>query len=242
MSYSLFLNRYVNVKLNGFLIEPTRLPITGSDKISTAVQNFQYENVYLELIAGLSDRKSGWTTESAGWYIVCNGRVVVNADKTNLTGWGLFGPQYVSKYRAFLGLAFFFCQDPAKLPWTTTKRGLNVESIVYQKARKEMAAISRPVFTFLNDMYSNEDVEEVEERRMVETLEPVELKDIRLKPNTGFTVLMEKPKKSNIVTVQFRVDKSKINKIKKRINKPNISAGNVGLYALDYFIKNECPE
>jgi hypothetical protein len=242
ISYSLFLSRYVNVKLNGYLIEPTKMPITGSEKISTAVRTFNYDNVHLELFTGLSDRKSGWNTESAGWYIVCNGRVVVNADKTSLTGWGLFGPQYVSKYRAFLGLAFFFCADPAKLPWTTTKRGLNVESMVYQQARKEMAAISRPVFTFLNDMYTNEDFEEVEERKVVETLEPVQLKDLRSKPNTMFTVSMEKSKKSNYVTVQYKVDKSKIDKIKKRINKPNLSAGNVGLYTFDYFIKNECPE
>jgi hypothetical protein len=40
--------------------------------------------------------------ESAGWYVICNGRIVLAADKTEVTGWGAAVlPTFQPKFSAF---------------------------------------------------------------------------------------------------------------------------------------------
>ena len=61
-----------------------------------------------------------------GWYIFCNGRMVVRADQSQLTGWGDSDgkrmPKYHPDFAFFRGYVFFDCQNAALLPWTTTKQ------------------------------------------------------------------------------------------------------------------------
>ena len=238
-TYSLFLGRYVDLILNDKEIHPTQIPITKSEEVTPAVQKRTYNSVELELIVGLSDRKNGWVTERAGWYILCNGRVVVNADKTDLTGWGSPGPQYHSKYRGFIGVAFFFADDPTLLPWTTTKRGLNIESSVFQLSRKDMISTATPVIGFLNNMYPSEQEPEVIERDAVEKLKVTNLNELRSKGESIFFANLGKRKRKTTITVGFQAEVSDLEKIKKHIEKPNLSAARVGKYCFEYFLKNE---
>ncbi len=242
-TYSLFLQRFLSLTLNQKPILPIGLPIAASTDAMPAHKTKPFENVNLELFAGLAERKSGeWNIERAGWYVLCNGRVVVSADKSELTGWGLYGPQFVSKYRGFIGIAFFFSHDPALLPWTTTKRGLNLESGIYIATRQEMASIARPVLTFLNNMYPSEAPEEIVERKIADRLESMNTNVLAEQPQGSFRSVLVPKKRRTTVSVQFKAEKSDIDRVKKKLNRPDWAAGAVGKYALDYYIKVECPE
>lgn len=243
-TYTLFLERFLTISLNGTVVPPRPLPIGRSEELSTGKKELVYDNVQVEIFAGLAARyEDEWTTDRAGWYILCNGRVVVNADKSDLTGWGAIAPQYASKYRGFIGIAFFFSEDPAALPWTTTKRGLNRESPVFQLARKEMSLSARPVLTFLNNMYPSEPAEEVHERKMVDRLKPVSVTDLAAQPVAAFEVRQaSKRERPTTISVQYRVEKSDVERIKTHLNQPSWSAGSVGKYTFDYFLRVECPE
>lgn len=67
------------------------------------------------------------TPEMAGWYIYCNDRLVLEKDKTNLTGWEgkRIGESNIQKfhhiYAMFRGIVFFSSDDAKALPMTTTK-------------------------------------------------------------------------------------------------------------------------
>lgn len=79
------------------------------------------------------------TTERAGWTIICNDRVVMYADKSRVTGWGEAGvPQYHTQFVSIAGVVVFKCNDPSKLPITTTKRGIDGNSELYLNVKEYM--------------------------------------------------------------------------------------------------------
>jgi hypothetical protein len=243
-TYALFLDRVLSIHLNKNLVTPKKLPIAGSAEATPAHKEVAWNDVSVELIAGLAERKDNeWNAERAGWYVLCNGRVVVFADKTDLTGWGLYAANFVSKYIGFVGIAFFFSKHPANLPWTTTKRGLNRDSEIYQAARLEMASIAKPVLTFLNNMYPSDPSEEIRERKIASNIKSMDISQIAQTDSTGFSPVYASTRvRKTTVSVQYHAEKSDIDKIKKKINRMSWGAGAVGKYTFDYYIKVECPE
>lgn len=78
-------------------------------------------------------------SESAGWTIICNDRVILHADKTRLTGWGeATVPAYHTQFVAISGVVIFKSNDPSKLPLTTTKRGVDANSELYSQIKDFM--------------------------------------------------------------------------------------------------------
>ncbi len=243
-TYSLFLQGYITIRLGGKSIEGRPIPIGISEEVTPAVERFVSDGVTVTLIAALAERRDGeWNTESAGWYVLCNGRIVVAADKTELTGWGLQGARFVSKYRGFIGIAFFSSKNPHDLPWTTTKRGLNLDSPVFQRARAKMSVVSKPVVNFLNRMYQGDTPEEIAERRVADTVKAVDVRKLATSQESAFEV-RERSRRTppTTINVQYQAERSEIEKIKRWLRKPSWSAGRVGRYTLDYFMEQEFPE
>jgi hypothetical protein len=243
-AYALFLERYVRISLNNNTIEPDSIPLGGSDEVEIAKQEFEENEVKVTLMASLAARTSRgeWPLDRAGWYVLCNGRVVVAADKTDLTGWGVGSPQFHYKYRGFVGMAFFQSNKPLLLPWTTTKRGLNRESPIYQKARSLMSGIARPVLNFINNMYPSEPAEEARERQIAEKIRKVDIRAIAAKPPSVFKVLPTKKPAPKTVTIQYKAKIEDVERIKKCLRDPTMSATKVGEHTFKHFLKKECPE
>lgn len=243
-TYSLFLNRYVTVTLNGHRVEPMPIPIGESDHATSAKEVFQQDSVTVTLYAGLAPRDSDgqWHASDAGWYAACNGRFVVIADKTELTGWGLGqGPSFVPKYSGFVGIAFFYSRNPLALPWTTTKRGLNRESLVFQKARGRMSAISRPILTFLNNMYAATEVEREPHRRIAEEINPVDVRSLSGAPARSFSTTARPPAEPT-VRVQYDAKEAELERVRKHLRKSRWPATRIGRFTFDHYLKTECPE
>ena len=243
-AYALFLERYVRVSLNNEVVEPDSIPIGGSNEVEVAKQEFEEGDVKVTLMASLAARNANdeWPLERGGWSVLCKGRVVVSADKTDLTGWGVGSPQFHYKYRGFVGVAFFQSDDPLSLPWTTTKRGLNRESPVYQKARNLMSGIARPVITFLNNMYPSEAAEQTRERQIAKGIQKIDIRAIAVKPPTVFKVLPPKNPTPRTVTIQFKAKIQDVERIKKCLREPTMSASRVGEHTFKHFLEKECPE
>ena len=80
-----------------------------------------------------------YSTEDAGWTVICNDRAVLFCDRTELTGWGEAGiPRYHTQFIAISGIVEFRCDDPAQLPTTTTKRGVDASSVLYLQVKNKM--------------------------------------------------------------------------------------------------------
>ena len=242
-AYTLFLERAVRIEVNESPVHPDPLPLGESLEVRPGIERYTDGGVDVILMASLAtrDAQGNWSAAKAGWYVFCNGRLVVPADKSDLTGWGSVLPQWHSKYMGFLGVAFFSAPNPLDLPWTTTKRGLNWESPVYQEAKNRMVALSRPVLNFLNRMYSSELPERPGERDMAQGVELARVGDVATRAGARFTAPARRARGRDTVSVQFTAATDDVERAKKRLDKPNWGAGRVGKHCFDHFLKRECP-
>ena len=238
-TYCLFLDRYVRTVVNGRIVEPRVFPLGESKEVQPAKVEFREDGVTVNLLAGIAEKP--WTTEAAGWYILCNGRVVIPAEKTELTGWTT-PTTFHDKYRAFLGLAFFQSTDPLKLPWTTTKRNVNRESLVFQAALARMTNLARPILRALSDFYPPDATELPPSRDLVDRVKAVDVREVAARGPSDFKLERIKAYVPTTVRVQFDAPKKDIDRARKALRKPRMGAGEVGRYAFQYFIKRECPE
>jgi hypothetical protein len=98
-----------------------------------------------------------YSAEYAGWTIICNDRVVLYCDRSELTGWGTAGiPRYHPQFIAISGVVEF-TGDPSKLPTNTTKRGLSANSVIYQRVLDRMREGLRLFVDFTNKWKTRED-------------------------------------------------------------------------------------
>lgn len=245
-AYTLFLDTYVRVTVNGAPVSPMVLPFARSPEVEPGRDRYEDGNVRVSLMASLAPRDE-WTQDVSGWYLFCNKRLVLAADKSTLTGWGVDLPQWHSKFRGFVGAAFFESDNPLDLPWTTTKRGMNRESMVFQKARNRMIVLARPVCDFLTDMYPSELQDRVAERDVAERLERTSVQkevaalDAGAPASSPFSAKRKRPRRKTTVSVQFNAPRESIEKVKRRLAKPKWGARRVARYCLDHFVKRECP-
>jgi hypothetical protein len=240
-TYAVFLDSHLQVTVNGQRISRQQLPFGGSSEVHSGEDKFEEEDVKVELLATLAPRP--WSQDVAGWYVLCNGRVVVYADKSDLTGWGITLPTFHSKYRGFVGLALFTSKHALKLPWTTSKRGVNRESLIYQHTRARMAGLARPVINFLNNMYPSDLEEQPRERDVASRIEPKDFRsEMGKKRQRTFSAKIKKKSGSSAVNVEYEAEPDELDRVRKKLRQPKISPSTIGRHTFDHFLRTECPE
>ena len=150
----------LSITLNGIPIESEPLVLISDKRLAPAYRELSFPEkgknpVKVKLFCGLGKSEE---PEQAGWHVFCNGRLILEGDKSEVTGWGvekLGGikiPGFHNQYNNLRGFAYFDSDDPGKLPWNTTKTGLNSDSSVYRAVKMEMVKLMRPVVDFLNKL------------------------------------------------------------------------------------------
>ena len=247
-TYLLFLNRYANVSVQRNTVDPWVVPLGKSKDVTPANKDFTFKldggTVKVKLIASLAERgdRNEWAYERAGWYVFCNNRAVLAADKSELTGWDAVGmPKYHSKYIGFIGLLFFQSSNPLLLPWRTTKRGVNADSMAYQLIRPEMAAAARPIITFLNEMYPSDIPEELSQRMVAESVRGTDLKSFAKQASTEFSISKPRTRtpSSDTVSIQYNASKKDVDRIKKATRQTRLSASKIGEFTFKHFVEHE---
>ena len=239
-TYAVFLSKYVSIEINGVPIDGDELPIGRSKEVSPGIDRFQKDGVTVVLTASLA-QASHRRQDSAGWYVLCNGRVVVRSDKTELTGWGVGLPSFHSKFIGFVGVALLLSEDPLLLPWTTTKRGLNRESTLYQMVVGRMGVVARPVISFLSKQYPTDPIENPPERGVAERVsETADLRSLFRQPSAKFRAIT-RAAPSSTTKIQYDAPQADLEKIKRQLRRPSMSASAVGRHTFDHYLKTECP-
>lgn len=155
--HALMIERGLSISLNDQHVFNFPLELLSSEKIDpSSVEKEYYEgevnSVKVRIVAGISKREK----QDGGWYVFCNGRMVLRADQSIVTGWGEQEgnrmPKYHPDFAFFRGFVFFDCKDASRLPWTTTKTGVDSDSWLYRVVRGEMIEAARPILSFLRDL------------------------------------------------------------------------------------------
>jgi hypothetical protein len=252
---------YTESLARGLVITVNRLPLRveplkllSSISILPAYRNDRYvvgaekEEVFVKIYAGISDSNP----EDAGWYIFCNGRLVLGANQTSTTGWGegdeVTIPKYHNQYARFRGYVFFDADNASLLPWNTTKTGVDSDSFLYKAVRQNMLTIMRSVITFLNQLKDEKDTTQERDDGPIEyaiaAAELAKLTDINttglpktFKPKIS---ILYPPKKANYGNITYSKPIDEIGKIKKALGVR--SNKEVGEKTFEYFLGAEVLE
>jgi hypothetical protein len=237
--YAFFIQKGLKIFVGNNPVPSYKFQLRTSESLAPFVSNYEDGKVNVRIFAGLVDdlptdipdelRPS--KVERFGWFVVCNDRIVLSADKTDRTIWGdedyqIWHPQY----NGFAGFIFFHSSDQRELPWTTTKRDLDATSPLYRRAVTKMKSVTTPFIKYTNDRKLNIDAAKRAEAptRNLEISELKQVQPLRLPTiSTGM--------KSDDVTISFKKPKREVEDIRKHEGNPTLSAKDVGILAFEYY-------
>ena len=241
--YALHLARGLSISVNGQTISGWKIELLQGGEFlpmrADYLEEVQGGRVRVEIIAGMAapPEEGGGAPEDGekrddrnGWYVVCNGRIVVAADKSALTGWGTDGwPQWHPQYAGFVGIVLFTSEQAALLPLTTTKRSVNSSSKVYRRAQGAMREATKAWIG-----YTNERKHSIDDARKIElSARPVAIKDIVKRESVSLPKLSAKPP-ILMANVGYSVPKESMRKLADAFGDINMAYREVGVRSFDY--------
>lgn len=148
----------LSITVNNQHIDATSLYllVASDSKFRPGVDEYEENGVKVRIVVGVAHS----APREAGWYVICNGRVILEADRSDTTGWGLVEeesntiimPSYHNQFSRFRGIVSFDSNDSALVPWNTTKTDVDKDSSIWQKTFVRMMEMMRPVISFLNEL------------------------------------------------------------------------------------------
>jgi hypothetical protein len=149
------------------------------------------------------DKFSGGS--QAGWYVICNGRMLLFANKDRLTGWGQEVADYHPQYRRFRG--YVYLSGPAALmPWNTAKTYVDEDSPIWVELRKEIVDALREARTVMNRIKSEVQERPAPERPLSAALDEAEETPLSDLPASSKMVVPAKPPKQPSTTKGIKYD------------------------------------
>lgn len=196
------------------------------------------------------DKNAKFSSQDAGWTVICNDRVVLYCDKTELTGWGEFPvPKYHTQFISISGIVEFSSPNPELLPTTTTKRGIDTSNALYLSTKNIMRDGTK-YFTNLTNQYKGK---ENDIRTSITTAEKYSFEKIKsedaenhidfkkvkrqdgeiAKPNIPVPQNLEDNKKN----ISFKVEESELNIVSNFLNIDGQKPSYVGERAFKHVLK-----
>lgn len=238
-TYSFYLAKFVNITVENEKIEGTNIEIGNNH----TADSFTQGTVSCAITAGIGTPQGGmFKDKSSGWFVFCNGRTVISADKSSMTGWGELGllPIFQPKHRPFLGTVFFVSQEAELLPWTTTKSGINEDSGIWQEAKRHMTTVGRTVISFLDGRYTEAGTEVQPSELKTAAGDSMSVMSASVVQNRTFSPPKEAPPET--VRIQYDAKLTDVKRIKKYLGRSSMSAADVGKHTYNHFLRNEVEE
>jgi len=246
----------LTVTVNGESLRPHVRELVSDKALAPARKRLRLEGakgkaVKVELWCGLGkpDSHSSARAES-GWYVFCNGRMLLEADKTAATGWGVEDdesiPAYHPQFNDFRGYAYLDADDAADLPWNTTKTALDTDHPVYRSVRQHMVALARPVINYFNKRKEENDalkaagedragrLQSLFDKANTMSLKKIKARDVFSAPSPA-----KAPRRSPThQRIQFDAESGKAEEVMRSLGVKSWMA--VGRGVFDYYYSAEC--
>ncbi len=156
-----FISDGLQISVNSTRIDATNIYLLVGDGFAPGTDILEFPSddgapVVAKIIVGVGPS----SPKEAGWNVICNGRVILEADRRPVTGWGLLEeeagrtliPTFHNQFARFRGIVSFDSDDSSRIPWNTTKTDVDQDSIVWRKTFQRMLEMMRPVIDFLNEL------------------------------------------------------------------------------------------
>lgn len=237
-TYAFYLSKFVTIRVNEDNVDGVNIEI-GDNHTS---DGFTFGDVSCTITAGIGTPQGGsFRDRSSGWFVFCNGRAVISADKSPLTGWGGAGlPIFQPKHRPFLGTVFFVSKDAEQLPWTTTKSGINEDSAIWQEAKRHMATVGRVIVSFLDGRYTDEGTEVASADLQKAAGLRISVISAAVSEKRSFTP-PQRPAPQNM-RIQYNAKIEDVKRIEEYLGRSGMGGAEVGRHTFHHFLRNEVGE
>lgn len=241
--YALHLHRGLVIEVQGKPVSGWTIELRQGGDFSPMraqfVEELEGEQVFVEILAGMaapppdeSDPSEDFDEgqNNSGWYVVCNGRIVLAADKTTVTGWGTEGwPQWHPQYTGFMGIIIFSSRRADLLPLTTTKRSVDETSAIYRRFRPKMRETTKEWISYTNTRKQIR-AEAVQKEELAKA---VPIFEVAVRQEVELPKIAPKPKipQANIL---YTVPKSRVRSLASAFGNINMSYKDVGLQSFEY--------
>lgn len=252
------LQREMQLSVNGQSITSAAPSLLASAVLKPISKSFVVPagggELNVKLVAGLAprpvaDQRSDGNAEEfnaaseAGWYVYCNDRLVLAADRTAATGWGSHAAAFHPQYRQFRGHVYLHADDASLLPWNTTKTSLDRDTEAFRAIQQQMFIVLREVQTAINRLkkessYSDSDEAPTPLVAALESAEAVAIDDVE---ESGELVVPDatpaKPTPPTMTNVKYMVPVADMDMAKEALDEN--SASQVGRLTFEYFLASE---
>ncbi|RDD60208.1 ATP-binding protein [Ferruginivarius sediminum] len=242
--YAVFLDKGFRIFINGEKVHGYKYAVKESDDFEPHRYSYEDEGVQVEILAGMTasppdeidPTEHGFVRTGAeyyGWFVLCNDRVVLAANKNGRTVWGNGGfPIWHPQFNGFTGMAIFHSTNPNALPWTTTKRDVDESSPIYRRAVAQMKRATKPWIEYTNQRKSDID----EAKRREASAKAISLFSVNR--DSEFK-LPKSPGRPKLATISYKRERDEVRNVAKALGNENMSYKNVGSKTFDYFVENE---
>lgn len=243
--YAFFIQQGIAISVGEDPIPSYKYQLTESASVAPAVETFEDDGVQVRILAGLVDKIPDDVPDDLrpemvdryGWFVVCNDRVVLAADKTERTVWGDDGFNiWHGQYNGFAGFVFFHSEDQRKLPWTTTKRELDAQSPLYKRTVERMKVVSKAFIDYTNRRKLDLDAAHREEGAEKKSIDISEFRAPQLLKLPKISEVAVRP---DYVTISYRKSKKDVEEIRRHLGRIGMSAKDVGLLTFDFYMQVE---
>jgi hypothetical protein len=231
----------LNIEVNNENVQSRDILIKQNEDLGFVGELLEINGVSIQIKAGIGDRN----LHEGGWYVFCNDRMIQEASKTAMTGWGVDGIRnYHADFAFFRGVIEFNCEDGAKLPWNTTKTGIDTDNPIYRTALVKMKVAMRKVLLLLSERIKEQDavslgtLEESMINKAIDEASFTSVFELDLPESFVRPMYQQPPKTVTERRISYSVKDSDL-----KIVKDNLGFAtnkDVGLYTFKYFLDNEC--
>lgn len=243
--YAQFLAKGFAISLNGTRVEGFPFAVGESDDFKPIHLQYTDESgIEVDIVAGmagappedLQPTEQRAETDYYGWFVLCNERVIVAADKGRQTVWGDNGfPAWHYQYNGFIGVVSFHSRDPRLLPWKTTKRDVDDSNPAYRRAIEKMKEATRAWIKYTNDRRAN--IEEAKRREAAVVSKP--LFSMPLQATLGVPRVAAASQHVKIGNILYTKPLADIVKAATLLGNKHMPYKEVGSRTFDYFLENE---
>lgn len=242
--YAFFIHKGLTIKVGDQPVPSYKYQLRQSDSLAPSVEQYLDDGVKVRILAGLvddlpddiPDELKPEKVDRFGWFVICNDRVVLAADKGDETIWGVDGFNvWHPQYNGFAGFVFFEADDQRKLPWTTTKRELDGSSPLYRRTIMRMKSTTQQ---FID--YTNRRKHDLPTARAAETpAAQVEISELQTIQPLRLPSVSTAAARPLLVTIAYQRNKKEVEEIKRHLGSIGMSAKDVGIKTFEYFREME---
>lgn len=242
--YAFFIEKGFSIKVKDVTAPLFKYQMKKGSEISPAFDTYEDEGVKVRIVAGLvdelpddiPDELTPEKVDQFGWYIICNDRVVLAADKSDKTIWGNDGYKvWHPQYNGFAGFVFFESKDQRKLPWTTTKREVDDANPIYRRALSIMKNITTDFSSYTNRRRADLNAAKEAEKNSTR----IDINSIAITQPIKLPTLKKDVDEDKFTNINYRRPKSEIAEIRDHLGSPAMTNREIGNYTFEFFRRME---